>query len=147
MSELKIIYNGYQTTIQFQSHEILKEIFKRFKIKIKAENKQLFFLYNGEIIKDDKISISKLTQEKVITILAFEINMDSNNLLKIDYIICPICKESSILEEKDYKLIINGCKNKHITNNILFNNFIKIQNNGYSNIICDECYKNNRKIT
>ena len=33
MSELKIIYKGTQTKIQFQSNEILKEIFKRFKFK------------------------------------------------------------------------------------------------------------------
>ena len=123
MAEVKILYNGYQTIIHYQSNEKLEEIFKRFKIKIKAENKELIFVYNGEIIKDDNISISKLTSEKVITILAFEINMDLNNLLKINYIICPICKESAILEEKDYKLIINGCINQHLIND--FNKFQK----------------------
>jgi len=50
MSEVKIIYNGYPTIMQIHSNELLKEIFKRFKIKIKAENKELFFLYNNEII-------------------------------------------------------------------------------------------------
>ena len=43
MSEVKIIYNGYPTIIQFQPNEILKEILKRFKFKIKAENKELIF--------------------------------------------------------------------------------------------------------
>ena len=126
MSEVKIIYNGYPTIIQFQSNEILKEIFKRFKFKINAENKELIFLYDGEIIKDDNINISKLSSEKVITILAFDsisINSSDNNLVKTEYVICPICKENAILEEKDYKLIINGCRNKHITKNILFNDF------------------------
>ena len=61
MSEVKIIYNGYPTIIQFQSNEILKEIFKRFKFKINAKNKELIFLYDGEIIKDDNINISKLS--------------------------------------------------------------------------------------
>jgi len=54
------------------------------------------------------MSISKLTSEKKIIILACDsINMNSgnNNLIKTDYVICPICKESAILEEKDYKLI------------------------------------------
>ena len=123
MAEVKIIYNGYPTIIQAQHNEIVKEIFKRFKIKINAENKELIFLFNGEIIKDENIDISKLTAEKVITILACDsININSsnnNNLVKPDYVICPICKESAILEEKDYKLIIIGCKNKHITKNIL----------------------------
>ena len=108
MAEVKIIYNGYPTIIQAHPNEIMKEIFKRFKIKINAENKELIFLYNGEIIKDDNINISKLTSEKVIKIVACDsINMNSGNtnLVKIDYAICPICKESAILEEKDYKLI------------------------------------------
>ena len=150
MAEVKIIYNGYPTIIQAQPNEIVKEIFKRFKIKIKAENKELIFLYNGEIIKDDNINISKLTAEKVITILACDsINMNSgnNNLVKPDYVICPICKEIAILDEKDYKLIIKGCQNKHITKNILFNDFNKFQNIDYSNIICNKCKKNNRNIT
>ena len=55
MSEVKIIYNGYPKIIQIQLNELLKEIFKKFKIKIKAENKELNFLYNGEIIKDDNM--------------------------------------------------------------------------------------------
>ena len=52
MAEVKIFYNGYQTIIQYQLNEKLKEIFKRFKIKIDAVNKELVFLYNDEIIKD-----------------------------------------------------------------------------------------------
>ena len=76
MSEVKIVYNGYQTIIQYDSNEKLKEIFKRFKIKINAENKDLVYLYNGEIIKDENIIISKLSTEKIITILAY----DSNNI-------------------------------------------------------------------
>ena len=51
MAEVKISYNGCKTTIQCQLNEKLKEIFKRFKFKINAENKELIYLYNGEIIK------------------------------------------------------------------------------------------------
>ena len=52
MSEVKIIYKGYQTIIQYQSNEKMKNIFERFKTKINAGNKELVYLYNGEIIKD-----------------------------------------------------------------------------------------------
>ena len=128
MPEVKIIYNGYQTIIQFQSNELLKEIFKRFVFKIKPENNELIFLYNGKLIKDDNITVSKLTSEKELIILAFDsnnMNLSDNNLGKIDNVICPICKESAILEEKDYKLIISGCKKQNISKNILFNDFNK----------------------
>jgi len=48
MEKVKILYNGYQTIIQYQSNEKLKEIFERFKNKINAERKELVYLYNGE---------------------------------------------------------------------------------------------------
>jgi len=146
MSEVKLFYNGYDITIQYQSNEKLKDIFKRFKIKIKAENKELVYLYNGEIIKDENIIISNLSSDKIITILVYDSNNLPSNiktLIKVDYVICPICKESAILDEKDYKLIIYGCQNKHITKNILINNFKKYQEIDYSKIICNNCNKNN----
>ena len=150
MAEAKILYNGNQTIIQYQPNEKLKELFKRFKIKIKAESKELVYLYNGEIIKDENIIISNLSSEKIITILAY----DSNNipltikiLVKSDYVICPICKESAILDEKDYKLIIYGCQNEHVTKNILINNFTECQKIDYSKIICNNCNKNNLNNT
>ena len=33
MAEVKILYNGYQTIIQYDLNEKLKEIFKRLKLK------------------------------------------------------------------------------------------------------------------
>jgi len=128
MSEVKIIYKGYQTIIQYQSNEKMKNIFERFKTKINAGNKELVYLYNGEIIKDGNIIISELASEKIFTILAYDSNnIPSNNIIKSDYIICPICKESAILDEKEYKLIIYGWHNEHITNNILIKNLINIK--------------------
>ena len=145
MAEVKILYNGYQTIIQYQSNEKLEEIFKRFKIKINAENKELVYLYNGEMIKDENIIISKLSTEKIITILAYDSNnLPSNikNLVKSDYVICPNCKESAILDEEDYKLIIYGCQNEHTTKNILINKFNEYQKIDYSKIICNNCNNN-----
>ena len=138
MSEVKIIYNGYPTIIQYQSSDNLKEILKRFKIKINAENENLVYLYNDEIIKDENISISKLSSEKEITILAYDSNnIPSNikNLVKSDNVICPICKKSAILDEKDYQLIIYGCQNEHVTKNILINFLLFIYLNFFKYII------------
>ena len=149
MSEVKILYNGYQTIIQCQSNEKLKEIFKRFQKKLNVENKEIVYLYNGEIIKDYNKIISQLSSEKIITILAYDSNNIPTNissLIKSDYVICPKCKESAILEEKDYKLIIYGCQNDHITNNILINEFNNLQQIDYSKIKCKEC-NNNRYNT
>ena len=124
MAEVKILYNGYQTYIQYQSNEKFKDIINRFKIKANIENRKLVYLYNGEIIKDENIILSQLASEKIITILAYDSNnipANINSLIKSDYVICPKCKESAILDEKDYKLIIYGCENDHIIKNILIN--------------------------
>ena len=60
---------------------------------------------------------------------------NSGNLVKIDYAICPICKESGILEEKDYKLI--SYSNIYINENIKNNN---------DNIIIYKINENEEKI-
>jgi hypothetical protein len=140
MSEVKIIYNGYETIIHYQLNEKLKDIFKRFKTKINAEDNELFYLYNGQKIEDKNLIISDLSSDKKIAILAYDSN-DIPKLINSDYIICPICKESAILEEKDYKLNIYGCENEHITENILINKFNKFQEIDYSKIICQKCEK------
>jgi len=148
MSEITILYKGYETIIQYQRNENFEEIFKRFKIQVNAENKKMIYLYKGEIIKDEELTISQLIDETKVPILAYEQNdLPNNILIKSDYVICPKCKESAILEQKDYKLIIYGCQNGHITKNILINEFNKLQEIDYSKIICQKCNKNNRSNT
>ena len=111
MSEEKILYHGLKTIIEYESNEKMKEIFEKFKIKINARDKEIVYQYNGKIIKDENIIVSQLTSEKIFKILAYDSN-DSNlitpnggNLIKSDYVICPKCKKSAIIEEKDYNLI------------------------------------------
>ena len=109
MTEIKIVYKGYETIMQCQQNENFEDIFKRFKIQVNAENIKIIYLYNGEIIKDENMTLSQLIDEKNapnVPILAYEQNDLPNNILvKSDYVICPKCKESAILEQEDYKLI------------------------------------------
>ena len=122
MPEIRIVYNGYQEIIKCNSNEKLEEIFNKFKFKLNVENKEIVYVYNNKIIIDENIIISQLTSEKIISILAYDSNnlpKNINNLLNSNYVICPKCKQSAILEEKDYKLIIYGCQNEDITDNIL----------------------------
>ena len=148
MSEIKILYKGYETIMQCQQNEKLEEIKERFKIQVNAENKEIIYLYKGEMIKDENLALSQLIDEKNVPILAYEQNDLPNNILvKSDYVICPKCKESAILEQEDYKLIIYGCQNRHITKNILINEFNNLQEIDYSKMICQKCKINNRSNT
>ena len=149
MSVLTINYKNIDTCIQYQSDEKLTDIFRRFKRKINAENKEIYYLYNI-IDEDENITISQLTSDQEIKILAFDLNQTTivhNNLVKSDYVICPSCKENAILEVKEYKLKIYGCEKEYIKDNILISQFNKLKEIDYSEIICQKCNKNNRSTT
>ena len=50
-----------------------------------------------------------------------EQNNNDNNISKD--IICNICKENCFIDINNYTFKLHGCKNNHVTNNILFHNF------------------------
>ena len=147
MSTLTIKYNNIDTSIQYQSNDSLEEIFRRFKNKINAEDKEFFYLYHGEQITDESITVSELTSDTEIIILANDIYKTTiiKKLIKSDYVICPTCKLNAILESKDYKLKIYGCENEHTTENILINQFNNLQEIDYSEIICQNCSQKRNK--
>jgi len=50
MSKVIFNYKGISTTIECKEQEKMEYIFDRFKSKIKTDNDDLVFLYNGDII-------------------------------------------------------------------------------------------------
>ena len=63
--------------------------------------------------------------------------MKSNKESK--FIICPQCKENSKIIINNYKFSFEGCKNGHIINNILINDFKTTQVVDEGKIICKIC--------
>ena len=63
-------------------------------------------------------------------ILAIIFEDEENNIKEVisKDIICPTCKENSLIDIKDYIININGCKNNHQNENILLNLFEETQN-------------------
>jgi len=59
--------------------------------------------------------------------------------IKSNAIICPKCYEFSKIKIEDYKIILYGCKNGHITNNILFDEYENTQKIDTSKIKCEKC--------
>lgn len=62
-------------------------------------------------------------------------------------IICPTCKENCLIEIKDYKISLYGCKNYHRKNNILLSEFKETQKINISDIICNICKERNKGNT
>ena len=58
-------------------------------------------------------------------------------------IICPKCKQNILIDIKDFKINLHGCKNNHTINNILLDNFKETQKEDLTKILCNICNKNN----
>ena len=149
MMEVLFIYEGQNIIIQCNLDDIMKDIINKFKNKIKKEDNNLCYLYNGDIINEELIlnDIIGDKNEKKINIIVVNNNNKNieNNEKEIisNEIICHECKENILINIKDYKINLNECKNGHKKENILLNEYENMQKVDLTKIICNECKKNN----
>ena len=149
MEEITIgfIYNSQKTNIQCNKDDIMENIFKKYLAKIGKSPQDIYFLYNGSTINDD-IKIKDMSNnDKEIKILVYDDSSCSNDKIEAKYskeIICPVCKESCLINISNYVIDLNRCDNKHFFNNINFNKFIHTQEIDESKILCNKC-KNTKK--
>ena len=148
---LNFIFNEKEIKLQCNKNEYMKDIFKRYLKIIEKDIKDVYFLFNGNIInkelKLDEINGIK-NNNKIIVSEIKEREQDKNkdNKKHIKDIICPICSESCIINFDDYKIKLNQCKNGHEMSNILFNEFKDVQNINESKLKCCICNKSKLEI-
>ena len=149
MVEVIFNYKGIETIIQCNKNDKMKEIINKFLIKIQNKGKNIYYLYDGDNIKENltfnEQANKKDNERKKMKMLAFdkEENMNKKTMVKSKDIICPECKENALINIKDYRVNLYGCKNNHITNNILLEEYEELQKIDISQIICDKCKDNN----
>ena len=150
MAEILFIYEGGKTKIKCNNlQEKMKDIINKFKNKIKDEDNNLCYLYNGDIINEElKLNeIIKDKNEKKINLIVYKSEDKVNEKeIILNEIICPECKENILINIKSYKINLYECKNGHKKENILLNEFENIQKIDISKIVCNKCYKNNNNI-
>ena len=149
MAEISFIYEkGEKIIIQCNNlEEKIENIINKFKNKIKEEDNNLSYIYNGDKISEE-LELNKIIKdknEKKINILVYN-NKNKEKEIISNQIICPECKENILLNLKDYKINLYECKNGHKIENILLNEFENIQKLNISKSICNKCYKNNLNI-
>ena len=71
-------------------------------------------------------------------------NGENENKVVSNEIICPTCKENTLINLRDFQIDLHGCKNRHKIENISLYEFENSQKIDLSTIICDECRINNR---
>ena len=160
MSIVEFTFNGIKTLIQCNSKDTFKNIIQKFIIKIGKNINNLYFLYSGEIIKEE-LTFNELVNKEdkkrdkmcIIALEAEEDNSPRNNNKKSKYIICPECKENIRLGIYNDKITLYECINNHIFKNLSLKEFGTTQNIDESKIYCGNCsitknktYKNSFNI-
>jgi len=146
---IKLMFESRQIMFQCKSNEYMKDIFKRFAIKMQKNLSEIYFLYGGDVVNEDQELSTYLKKEKdkEIVILVNEYDDEDKLLLTLSKdIICPSCKEICILNFKDYKICLDNCKSNHFFESLLFEQFNEFQKIDESKILCNNnnC-ENNKK--
>ena len=151
--QIELNFNGVNTTVQTGKDEKLKDIFKNFRFKTKAEDKALIFMYNGNIIQNDELTFNEVAnledkKRNKMNLLVVEAEFTTQFqteeiIIKANNIICPKCNEDIKLNIKDYTINLFECKNKHDIDNIFLDEFSQTQNINITKIECEICRKYN----
>ena len=117
MSKVEFNHNGNYTIILCQENERMEEICKRYTYKSLIDINNVYFLYNGNKI-NLQLTYNQIVndidkQREMMSVLVYNINstiVSNNKIIKSDFPVCIKCKESVILELKEYKINLLGCK-------------------------------------
>ena len=111
MSKVEFNYKGINTIVLCKENEKMEEICKKYTIKSSIDINNVYFLYNGTQI-NLQLTYNQLInnmdrQREMMSVLVYNINstiISNNKIIKSDFPICIKCKESVILELKEYKI-------------------------------------------
>ena len=144
MATVIFIYNGNQTLIQCSEDEKMQDICQRFVSKNSVDINNIDFLYGGKTINYNT-TFSEISNQfdKIghkMKVLVLDNNaISEKSIIKSKEIICPKCGENCLFHINNYKIRLSDCKNGHITDNILFNNYNNTQIINESKILCNLC--------
>ena len=148
MNKVEFIYNNDKYFIQCNNEDKMKDIIDKYLIKIGKNKKNIYFLYNGQIINEEltfnKCSNSLDRSRNNMSLLVLE-GQESNEglkyLIKSNNIICPECNEYACISINNFKITIWGCKCGHETKDLQLDEFLKTQYKDLSKIKCEKCGK------
>ena len=156
MVEIIFNYEGRNIKIKSNAANKMKEIIDEFLKEISQQNKNdnnFCYIYNGNKIDFELTFLEQANdtdkKRKKMNILVVKF-IDNQNDIKQKIskdIICPECKENILIDIKDFKINLHGCKHKHEQNNIFLYCYEETQKINLNNVICEICQKNNKNNT
>ena len=155
MAQVEFSYEQINEIIECDPNEKMKDIFQKFATKSEIDINSVYFLYEGNKL-DEELTFEQIKEMKEIKISKINISVhkreksdinENKTIINSNKIICPECGEISIINIKDYRINMYGCKNGHKTNDILLDKFESMQTIDISKILCDKCRENNKSNT
>ena len=149
MAEAIFNYNGMDTRIQCKKEEKMKDICEKFGIKMQADINKLIFIYGGGIInmeiKYEELGneIDKENKQKRILVYDNNTNVEEKRMIESKDVICPRCGEICMIDFREYKVILEKCRNNH-ENRIKMDEYENTQKIDENKIICKICKINNK---
>ena len=147
-NEPQVIFNyeGANTKIQCNINDKIKDIINKFLNKIENNENNLIYLYNGTQVNKE-LTFNEQANEldkirKIMNILVTKGEKEIEEIIISEDIICPECKENSLIDINNFKINFHGCKNGHDINNILLDKFEETQKIILNNIKCNICNRN-----
>ena len=140
MSEVVFIYNGKNINIRCNKDDKLKDICEKFINESQIDKDSIYYLHNGEKINEKltfRNMVNNKKRKKIKIVVKLNEELNKNKINKSKDIICPICKESIRIIIEDYKIKLYECKNNHIIDKILLDEFEDTQNIDMSEILCE----------
>ena len=152
MAEVIFNLEGDEIKIQCDISDKMETIIQRFLIKVQEQttNMNLVYLYGGSCVKkeinfsEQANIIDKERKKKNILVTKNEESKEPIKVKSIKDITCPECKEDILIEIKNFKIKLYGCKNNHNINNISITEFEETQKTDLTKIICDICKIRNK---
>ena len=106
-------------------------------------NNLLYYLYNGTNINkqltfyEQANEFDKVRKKmNVIVNKTDEIEGKANKIISKD-VICPLCKENALIDLRNLKINLFGCRNNHNINNIPLSRYEEMQQIDLSQIVCN----------
>ena len=147
-------YKGIDTTIQIHTDDKMKDIIDKFVQKAGIQRDDIIFMYNGVQINENLSFTQQVNDDdnnrKKLNIIVAEIvdNKDEPKQSEVisNYLICPECYDNIILNIKNYKINYK-CKNNHTKNQMMLNEYEKLQKIDLTKIKCEQCEKSTKRDT
>ena len=149
MANIEFQFKGNKTRILCERSDKIKDIIQKYLNKVEIDRNTVYFLYSGNIIDNEELSLLELIgenheniNETIILVIPFDEINQNEKLVKSKQIICPKCGENILYKINNYKIGLSECKNNHLINDILFGEFENTQKIDISKIKCNFCQEN-----